>query len=318
MPDEFPARGFPMNRNLLRKLDLDRTSAAPLINQYKRQDVFRCVHESHGHFNNSVSAYHVLKVKKCYPNGCIYFKWRCAKLDRGEACPRTYKHVGRTCTHCAHFYDLKIIKRPEVLLAPDDFARFQKELKRFENWLGGHCNRLVEFSGRINSVKPRYCLGAAARRDHVVFEGFMLNFLEGAVNAQRFKDFVYVPISARQQARYRFAKGDVIVLSGYFSLAHGSVVLKKIRSVEIDARGEPCFWTESRARVAQRTGTVLDYQPDKCYACDKGVLLHKVPAELPGTPEHRKMFCLEGVNDPEWCCYSLRKVLDLTEAERTG
>jgi len=56
-------------------------------------------------------------------------------------------------------------------------------------------------------------------------------------------------------------------------------VLEHIRGVEIQERGEPCFWTESRARVAQRSGTILPYQASKCHACDRGILLEVVAEE---------------------------------------
>ncbi len=302
-----------MNKNLLRKIELLYPRQTEIINQYKRQDVFRCAHETHVHFDNAVSVYHVLKTKKCYPEGCISYKWRCKKLHRGESCHRKYKHVGRTCFQCKYYYDIKVIKRPEITLSQAEFQQFQKDLKLFESWLMQHQGRLVAFSGKVNSVKPRYSLQAASHRAHVRYEGFMLNFLEGAVTTQYFHDFVYVSISSRLQSKYRFAKGDSVSFSGYFTLQQGSIVLQKIRSIELHDRGEPCFWTESRARVAQRTGAVLKYQSKTCYACDRGVLL---AITSPNTSEKglpRRMFCLEGIENPQECCYRIHKTLRLNE-----
>ena len=299
-----------MNKNLLRKIELFFPAPPALMNQYKRRDVFRCTHETHLRFNSAVSVYHVLEEKKCFPQGCICFKWRCKKLNKGEPCPRKYKHVGRTCSNCRYFYDIKLIKRPETLLPQKEFEQFQKDLKTFESWLKSHQRKRVEFSGTVNSVKPRFSLRTAKNKSGLVFEGFLLNFREGTVNSKLFHDFIYVPISSRMQARFCFGKGDSVVFSGFFCTRNGSVVLRKIRGTEILDRGDPCFWTASRARVAQRTGSILRCQSEKCYACDKGILLHAQSDDGPGDGVRRRMFCLEGIKDPEGCCYRLYKDLN--------
>lgn len=301
-----------MKKNLLRKIERFIPPPTEILNQYKRQDVFRCTHETHMHFNNTVSVYHVLKKKKCYPQGCIYFKWKCKKLNKGEPCPRKYKHVGRICTNCRYFYDVKVIKRPEVILPQKDFEQFLKDLKVFENWLNENRGRLVEFSGVINSIKPQYSLRKDTKRNFIHFDGFILNFLEGSINLKLFHDFIYVTASSKIQRKFRFAKADSVNFSGYFGVENGSIVLQKIRSIEVLKRGEPCFWTESRARVVQRTGSILRHQLDKCYACDKGTLLSiKSEKKALNEESRRKMFCLEGVEEPEWCGYSLYKNLEL-------
>jgi len=299
-----------MNKNLLRKIDLLAPFEHGLINQYKRQDVFRCTHETHAHFNSTVSVYHVLKEKKCYPGGCFYFRWKCHKLNKGEQCPRKYKHVGRDCSQCRHFYDIKVIKKPEIMLAQNDFRQFQYDLKAFETWLAGKVDRLVEFSGCINSVKPRYSLREGARRPRVVLEGFLLNFLEGSINARLVRDFIYVPISLGHQKRFHFAKGDCLQGRGFFAVVRGTFIVNLIRGIELESRGLACFWNESRALVAQKTGAILRRQADKCYACDKGILLENKGEAGAFLKLRRRMFCLEGIKDPEWCSYPLQKVLD--------
>ena len=300
-----------MNKNLLRKLDLFSPVPGDNKNQYKRQDVFRCKHEAHNRFDSVVSVYHVLKEKECYPEGCIYFKWKCKLLDKGSICPRKYKHVGRACSSCRNFYDIKVFKKPEVILAKENFTNFQKDLKEFESWLMRNMGKLVEFSGSINSVKPGLSLEAGSKKYRLIFNGFLLNFLECWINSTHFQDFIYVPISSRQQGRFGFAKGDEVLFRGYFTVMDGSVVIRSIKSVEIIERGEPCFWTESRARVAQRTGSVLIHQEEKCYSCDKGILLNVGSDDLSVKGPRRMMFCLEGVQDSKLCCYALKKNLKL-------
>ncbi|MDH7501060.1 MAG: hypothetical protein QHH30_11840, partial [candidate division NC10 bacterium] len=64
-------------------------------NLYKRMDVFRCSQDGHEHFESAVSVYHVLRERRCYPEGCIYFLWRCRHPLREKGCPRGFHHVGR-------------------------------------------------------------------------------------------------------------------------------------------------------------------------------------------------------------------------------
>jgi hypothetical protein len=253
--------------------------------------------------------YHVLKDKKCFPDGCIYFKWRCRKLDKGHTCPRKYKHVGRGCASCRHYYDIKVIKKPEIILSPKDYARFQEELKVFERWLKTTVGSLVEFSGAVNSVKPRYTLHCTGNRHRLTFDGFLLNFSEGFIGTTPFSDFIYVPVSSRLQGRFQFAKGDHVSMQCYFDMQEGVPVLRKPRAIEIIQRGDPPFWNESRARVAQRTGSVLPCQDEKCYGCDRGILLPVVSANDTRTVQKRKMFCLEGVESPDLCLYAVHRHL---------
>ena len=118
-------------------------------------------------------------------------------------------------------------------------------------------------------------------------------------------------ISARQQNKWSFAKHDTISFSGFLALRHGSIVMHKIRSVEISEKRQPCFWTRSRALVAQRTGALLRYQTQKCYGCEKGILLQSAGGDAALRGPRRQMFCLEGIEDPEWCSYPLQRVLDV-------
>lgn len=305
--------GFTMKKNLLKLINTPLEFPSAFINQYKRHDVFRCSHDAHHHFNNTVSVYHVLKAKKCYPQGCIYFRWRCKKINTGQQCIRIrkYKHVGRACFGCRYFFDIKEINRPEPILTQEAFNEFQQELKRFENWLFGLQGRQVDFSGRINSIKPHYRVKMVRKRPRIFFEGFLMNFSEAFINTTLFNDFIYASFSSRLQGKFGFAKDDSVCFQGYLSEQNGMIMIKKIRGVEVQEKSEKTFWTESRARVAQRTGTILPYQSEKCHACDKGTLIDIIPDDVQGSKLPRTLFCLEGITDPEECCYSLKKNLRL-------
>lgn len=303
-----------MKKELLRALESITPPSPVLINHYKRRDVFRCGHEAHRRFNSTVSVYHVLKVKKCFPNGCIYFQWRCRKLGKGQPCPRKFKHVGKACASCPHFYDIKVIRRPEIILSVESYSRFLRDFRAFESWIKEHEGRQISYSGIVNSVKPRYRLVIRQRKTAIIFTGFLLNFREGFINTSPFKDFVYVPVTNTQQKRLRFSRGDSLQFTGTFTVRNGMILIEHVRSIEILQRGEPCFWTESRARVAQRTGSLLPFQAIQCYFCDKGVLLEVSDEQYPSSVR-RKMFCLEGITDPRWCYYKAQRFLRVDECD---
>ncbi len=297
-----------MNKTITRILAERDPAYREVINQYKRQDVFRCTHEAHRHFDSTVSVYHVLKQKKCFPDGCIYFEWRCRKLNKGQPCPRKYKHVGRSCASCRYYYDNKVIRRPQVLLSETAFRTFLSDLQAFESWVDEHDGKMVEVSGTVNSVKPRLRISGGNKKARPVFEGFLLNIFGGSVGRSVLNDLLYLPVSSRRQVRYRFGKGDEIICSGYFSLQAGMPVLSSVRGIELLRRGEPSFWTESRARVALSAGSFLPYQSQQCHRCERGVLVGCVDGDcMPGEGARRRMFCLEGVRDPQECRYGVMK-----------
>jgi len=297
-----------MNKNLLRLLNSHAPAKTHFINHYKRQDVFRCMHDSHDRFNNTVSVYHVLKVKKCFPAGCTFFRWKCRYLDTGKTCPRKFKHVGRLCFSCGQFYDVKETNRPEFIPGEHELQRFQDELRHFEDWLESVQGKQVELSAKIISVKPEFILKSGRRRDQVLLYGFLLTLNDCFISHTNFKDLVYVPISIRAQNRLNFAVADTIDCRGYFTVSNGMIIIRDVKAVEVTAGKSPAVWTESRARVVQKTGTVLPYQYPDCYSCDKSSLL-QVITDAASAEKPRALFCFEGVTEPDLCGYRAHRLL---------
>lgn len=298
-----------MKKQLLRKFEQHLPQDEPIINHYKRHDVFVCTHESHSRFKDTVSVYHVLKEKQCFPDGCLNFLWRCKRFEKGLACKRKFKHVGKNCSNCKFFYDIKVIKKPKLLLSEEQFKRFEFDLKKFEDWADVNRKRFTEFLGTINSVKPHFILKTVSDKNRVHFQGFLLNFSRGYFGSALFDDFVYMTISSGMQKKFCFAKGDVLSCFCNVSFKNGSMVLKNIRDIDILERGEPCFWNESRGRAAQRTGSVLQIQSEKCYECDRGSLVSIEHEDCETTRHRRVMYCFNGYVNPDFCCYRLSKTL---------
>lgn len=270
-------------------------------NLYKRMDVFRCSQDGHDHFENAVSVYHVLRERRCYPEGCIYFQWRCRHPLRGKGCPQGFQHVGRRCGSCPHFYDEKILRAPRLLLAPEEYQGFLKELRVFEEWLKGLLSGDISVWGTINSVKPWFKEVIRPHGSRVAFFGFLLNFSEAYFDLVHWRDFCYVTISKGLQAAYRFRKGDRVSFRAQMRLDRGRPVLHRVRAVEVEAQGEGECWTESKALLAQRLGTSFPDQPDRCLACEKGALLDVIDETGGSGQRDRRLFCLEGILDPRLC-----------------
>ena len=276
-----------------------------IINQYKRHDIFTCVHQSHVHFEHRVSVYHVLKAKQCYSRGCIYFNWKCRLLNKGNTCPRKFKHVGKNCFNCKEFYDEKEIYKPELLVSEEDYLKFIRELNLFEDWLEGLRGNEVEFSGTINSIKPSFYKKADHPYNQLYFNGFLINFKEGYINLDHFNDFVYVKISSKMQHRYKFCKGDKIYFYARLQEKDGRIVLHRINRIELEEKADNETWTESKAQLAKKTGTIIPIQYEKCLNCDKGSLLD-ISSD---SKRQRLLFCLEGIRDPHFCSYTISKLL---------
>jgi hypothetical protein len=282
-----------------------------LINQYKRQNVFQCGHKSHFKFEKNVSVYHVLKEKGCYPEGCIYFLWKCKLLNKGHSCPKGYQHVGRNCFSCKNYFEEKISYQPEMLLDKEEFGNFQRDLEEFEDWLESVVGKRIEFSGTVNSVKPHFRKKILGSKEILAFPGFLISFKEGYLDRVFFEDYIFLSISIKSQENLKFAKGDKVEFEATLRTDKGRIILEKIGHVGfLEKKGE-AFWNESLALVAKNTGTELDCQPEKCLVCENGCLLDVVEKEGERSKIHRHLFCLAGVGDPEACVYPLAKKMKM-------
>lgn len=278
-----------------------------MINQYKRHDIFRCCQEAHSKFQNVVSVYHVLKEKKCFPQGCIYFRWKCRLLNKGKSCHKKYTHVGRQCFSCKNFFDEKVINKPKLLLPDQEYIRFQQDLYEFEVWLQSVLNKPVDFLGTVDSVKPHFLMSINNSKQNISFKGFFLTFREGFFHVTPFNDLIYLHIPPSWQSRFRFCREDQLEFQAQVTLDKGRIVLKKVRRLEIISKNNEDHWTESQAMVARNAGSLFNYQHEKCLACEKGALLDTFEEKKGRRIGYRKLFCLEGMADPRLCVYSTLK-----------
>ncbi|MGA1825892.1 MAG: hypothetical protein ACMUIP_14650 [bacterium] len=276
-------------------------------NHYKRSDIFRCTHESHHGFGNVVSVYHVLKEKKCYPDGCIYFKWLCKKLNKGIACPKSFKHVGRMCPSCPDYYDEKVFRHPELLLPEKEYDDFLKELENFKFWLDSKRGREIECSGTIKSVKPRFIMKPHNKRFNISLKGFLLVFDEGFIDLTHFEDIFFGNLSLWQQSRLRLGKGDRIEFCATLYLDRGRILLDRVRGIDIEEKAEAQYWSVQEAKQALLRCSTLEHQSEKCLNCSHSCLVDIMEpgSKDAGHPQkgqkRRQLLCLKGVSAPEYC-----------------
>jgi hypothetical protein len=265
-------------------------------------DIFRCRHESHEHFEYKVSALHILDRKQCFPNGCVYYRWRCKLFEKGKACIRGYNYVGRLCFGCPHFVDEKVSNAPELRITAEEYEEWVERYRDFAAWVEKKQNREAQILGVVAGVKPRFQRFIYPKQDNLRLRGFQVAFSEAFVDMDHLDDDCYAVVSGAFQDRWQLAPGARMEFRGTFAINRGRVVFNKVHHVEIVERApEPAEWNASKALVARSVATGFDWQPAKCLKCKYSVLADVEDRRQPKVVERRQLFCLQGVPHPDVC-----------------
>lgn len=270
-------------------------------NLYKNTQIFRCVHESHQNFKNKISVYHILKEKACYPDGCIYFRWRCKQLNKKKTCHRGYSHVGRKCFGCRDFYEEKIHNYPELQLSQEEYRQFRRELDDFEDWLQEHQFKALEFSGKIENIKPHFVKKVYPQTQFLSFKGFILVFKEIFLDRLHFEDPVYGLISADRLKQLDLGSGTCLEGVADLKLDHGRLILSRFRRTEVLRKGIPLDWNDSFTQLAREIATEFAVQPEDCLQCPYGSLVDVEYHKDHHTYSNRRLICLKGIADYRSC-----------------
>ena len=271
-----------------------------LTNAWKRRGVFACTHGAHDDFEGSVSPYHVLREKRCYPQGCIYFRWTCRRLGKGQSCRRKFTHVGRLCRGCKEYEEEKVHQQPRLLLLPGPWHEFRRELEVFEDWFDRVIGTEVEVMGDLAEVKPMFVREVDSGQ-RVRFRGFLLVFPEAYLGMTHLRSTVYLRVGREAQTRNAFRAGDRLEFHATIREDRGRIVLDRMRRVEVLRRGEGRVWTPAEGIVAKRTAIAFPRQPERCLLCPSGTLLDVNQDTPSGVRHYRRLLCLEGMEDPERC-----------------
>ncbi len=270
-------------------------------NPLKRRDIFRCTHTAHKNFDFSVSAYHILEVKKCYPDGCINFHWNCSALKQGQRCHRGFTTPGKDCTYCRNFTEDKNQRIPKLLVSAEEYDNFLDELREFEFYFENIKFKRIEFSGIVQYVKPLIVENGSQNGRKA--EGFLMGFARGYFGTDFINDKLYAHISLSLQQRYGFRAGDRVEFYCYAALERGRIILMRLKSPIFSERGDGYIWDKSKASAAISSGKFLKSKPKKCRRCPMGILVDTESERCHGN--HRRIFCLQGVENPRECVYKI-------------
>ncbi|NOZ62578.1 MAG: hypothetical protein GXO74_12985 [Calditrichaeota bacterium] len=283
-------------------------------NLYKRLDIFKCKSLGHQQFKNRVSVYHVLRARKCYPQGCIYFQWKCKLFNKGKSCARGYRFVGRKCFGCKHFYDEKINNQPALQLTDEEYSSFLAELDNFEDWVRETDHHKLDIEGEIVSVKPALMKTIQHKSSRLTLSGYFIHFSETFVGRTHWEDHCYAFVYPDQQKRFQFAPGDRFEYRATVQFERGRLVFKKLHRIEFVERSGRPTWTSSQALVTKFTVVSLNKQQNKCLHCRYGVLVDVLDYTRSTRQKRRDLMCLKSVQNPEDCIFHLEdQLIELAE-----
>jgi len=236
-------------------------------NFYKFKNVFKCVHEVHRHFNFQMSPFHILKEKKCFPQGCMTFLWKCRLLAKQKKCFRNFTTVGKECFNCKYFYEEKLHQYPELLLNKQDGKLFFENFLEFEVWIENLKRKRILCEGKVSQVSPEFIIEEKQNNNRLKLKGFLILFREGYIDNQLFEDDFYLSISAKTQNQLKFRKDDEVEFLAQIQIDRGRIKFFKSGKFEFFERGKSQPPTHSQSLVNAETYTIIKSQPQNCRAC---------------------------------------------------
>jgi hypothetical protein len=266
-------------------------------NLYKQTDVFKCVHDVHLHFKAQMSPYYILMEKKCYPHGCVYFRWKCKLLAKQHKCFRNFSKVGKQCSNCRYFYEEKIHQYPEFVEQKIKSDEFLENFYEFNEWVQHLKKERVVCEGTVHEVKADFVLKKDGNQYRLFLRGYLVSFQEGYIDNQFFEDKFYLTISSRTQKQLLFRQDDVIEFKAGLRIDRGRFKFFKSGSFYFQQRGMPEA-IPKQDPLAQLNYSIYIDQPAQCLNCRHGLLVD-IETQDPGP--RRTVICLQGIADYKNC-----------------
>jgi hypothetical protein len=265
-----------------------------------KRDVFRCDHPAHKRFGGRVSAYHVMKEKACFPDGCLVFLWRCEIKEKGGRCVRGFGHVGKLCRGCTHYNEEKLHFQPRSVLNSEEESEFREDLENFETWLDGVRGKRLPVAGKIASIKP-WLEKTVGVETHWRVRGYLLVVKEGFIGLESVEDAIFVRVPDSLMRSQKFETGMRIDLTAEIGEDRGRLIVVRPRSVELSGTGEGGPPGRDAMAVAAKLSTRMDDQPDRCLECRHGLLVDLDNPRESGVKHRRELYCVKGMTDSENC-----------------
>jgi hypothetical protein len=273
-------------------------------NLYKQNNIFICKHDTHQHFSSKMSVYHILEDKKCYPYGCVYFKWKCKTLAKKKKCHRNFTTVGRHCFSCKYFYEEKIHQFPQLLVNQNEQKHFFEEYDEFCDWIASVENKQVFCEGTIHSVVPDFLINKNNGKLGLGLKGFLIIFKEGFINNQHFEDTFYLHLDSMHQNKVRLKEDDEIEFKAILKEKDGRIELVAPKQFNFFLRGKSKPLLRSDLLVSLNTATTFNKQPEKCKKCNFSVI---PKFQNNSTGSNRVLICSKGIQEPDICLENIER-----------
>jgi len=271
-------------------------------NLYKNKEIFICKHDIHQHFSSQMSVYHVLEDKNCYPDGCIYFKWKCKILAKKKKCHRNFSFVGKECFSCQYFFEEKIHQYPQIQLNDSEKNSFLSDYDDFIDWIHEIKNQRILCEGKVYSIRPNFTIRFNNQKLIPDINGFLVTFEEGFIQNILFEDRFFLHISADLQNKLRIRREDEIEFQADLKVKKGKFEFFKPGKINFYLRGTDRAPTKSEALVSLNTATLFNDQPIKCKQCQYSIL-PEIQGKTSGVK--RALICTKGIVDDNYCTINL-------------
>jgi hypothetical protein len=250
-----------------------------------------------------MSPFYILSEKQCFPDGCVYFHWKCRLLAKKKTCFRGFSHVGKKCHNCKYFYEEKRHQYPELIAKNEENAEFIDMFFEFEEWINNLQSKRVACEGVVAGISPGLSLKQQGNRQSIYAAGFLIRFEEGYIDNLLFEDPFYLSISAMSQNKLLIRKGDNVEFDASLIIDRGRFRFIKPGRFQFYERGNEKPLRKNDILVALQTYTIQENQPGKCMDCASGIL---VDVENSNNGSSRALVCIQGVADYRYCALALK------------
>lgn len=283
-------------------------------NRFKQSNLFVCRHPAHKRFDFAVSPYHIFEQKRCHKEGCVQFVWKCKIFGKDFDCPRDFKHVGRNCGDCKHYYEEKIYRKPEFQVGETELAAFMSQLEDYRYWLSTVVDRKVTFSGEIAGVFPSLIKIIDYDKSEIRLNGFLIRFERAHLGYDLFDDRIYLQVGQGFLRKYQPADGDAIECQAILKTDRGRVVIINPTRIEYAQGDNQPLIDYSKALVGKSTGAIVKDNCSLCRGCPYGALMDVVVIR-PQPNQYRRFYCLRGVDMSRDCPIRLEYKINAYESE---
>jgi hypothetical protein len=252
-----------------------------------------------------MSVYHILEEKSCYPDGCVYFKWKCKILAKKKKCHRNFTAVGRHCFSCKHFYEEKIHQFPQLIIEENEKDNFFEEYGEFCDWIASIENKQIFCEGIIRSILPDFTINKNNGKFGLGLKGFLIIFNKGFIDNQHFEDTFYLHIDSMLQNKLRLREDDEIEFKAILKEKNGRIELFSPRQFNFYLRGKSKPLLRSDLLVSLNTATTFNEQLEKCKKC-RFSIIPRIQNSKSGN--NRVLICSKGIQEPEICLENIERI----------